>query len=73
MGPANARCGFKHALCTARQLALIIVTAATLAACGTTETVNRASQFANAGIAYAEALPPLFDEFFNATVTADSI
>ena len=73
MGPANARCRFTHALCTIRRLALVAVAAVALAACGTTETVNRASQFANAGIAYTEALPPLYDESFNAAVTADSI
>jgi hypothetical protein len=73
MGPANARSGFKHALDAVGRVAIVAIAAAALAACGTAETVNRASQFANAGIAYAEALPPLYDESFNASVTANSI
>jgi hypothetical protein len=44
-----------------------------LSACGTTETVNHASRFATAGIGYADSLPPVYGESFDAAVTAGSV
>jgi hypothetical protein len=74
MDPANSRlCGSNGALCAIRKLTIVAITAGVVAACGTTETVNRASQFATAGINYADALPPLYDQSFDASVTAGSI
>lgn len=44
-----------------------------LAGCGTTATVGQAGRVADAGIAYADSMPALFDESFRLAATADSL
>lgn len=44
-----------------------------LAACGTTETLNRASTFANAGIEFTDKVPAFYDQAFDLAVIAGSI
>lgn len=44
-----------------------------LAGCGATATINQAGHFADAGIAYADAVPAFYDESFVYAATANSL
>ena len=44
-----------------------------LSGCATTQTVNKANQFAENGVAFADSIAPLVDESFVLAVTADSL
>jgi hypothetical protein len=55
-----------------RELAALIVTIG-LAACGSTETTNRAATFASAGIEFTDSVPTFYDQSFEAAVVAGSI
>jgi hypothetical protein len=51
----------------------VVVALASVTACGTTRTVEHANAFAGAGVAFADAVPPVVDEAFKLSATADSL
>ena len=51
---------------------LVVVTTLCGACAVTTQRVNQFDNFAQAGIAYADAVPAVLDESFRVTVTSDS-
>jgi len=53
-------------------LAAALVAAGITGCAGTTQTINQTDRFAQAGIAFADTVPPLIDESFALTVRLDS-